>query len=77
MELLLHNESDRYYHEKFSFGHFDYVTALADQSLVMNLYKVHNMPALQPELHVQFEYQLEGEYLAITKDKQYAALLTA
>ena len=50
---------------------------LADQSLVMNLYKVHNMPALHPKLHVQFEYQLEGEYLAITKDKQYAALPTA
>ena len=50
---------------------------LADQSLVMNLSKVHNMPALHPELHVQFEYQLEGEYLAITKDKQYAALPTA
>ena len=50
---------------------------LADQLLVMNLYKVHNMPVLYPELHVQFEYQLEGEYLAITKDKQYAALLTA
>ena len=49
---------------------------LADQSLVMNLYKVHNMPTLHPELHVQFEYQLEGEYLAITKDKQYAALPT-
>ena len=50
---------------------------LADQSLVMNLYKVHNIPTLHPELHVQFEYQLEGEYLAITKDKQYAALPTA
>ena len=50
---------------------------LADQSLVMNLYKVHNMPALHPELHVQFEYKLEGEYLVITKDKQYAALPTA
>ena len=50
---------------------------LADQSLVMNLYKVHNLPALHPELHVQFEYQLEGEYLAITKDEQYAALPTA
>ena len=46
---------------------------LADQSLVMNLYKVHNLPALHPKLHVQFQYQLEGEYLAITKDKQYAA----
>ena len=50
---------------------------LADQSLVMNLYRVHNLPALHPKLHVQFQYQLEGEYLAITKDKQYAALPTA
>ena len=50
---------------------------LADQSLVMNLYRIHNLPALHPKLHVQFQYQLEGEYLAITKDKQYAALPTA
>ena len=50
---------------------------LVDQSLVMNLYKVHNLSALHPELHVQFQYQLEGEYLAITKDKQYVALPTA
>ena len=39
---------------------------LADQSLVMNLYRVHNLPALHPKLHVQFQYQLEGEYLAVT-----------
>ena len=50
---------------------------LADQSLVMNLYKVHNLPTLQPKLHVQLQYQLEGEYIAITKDKQYVALSTA
>ena len=50
---------------------------LADQSLVMNLYKVHNMPALHPELHVQFEYRLEGGCLAITKDEHCAALPTA
>ena len=50
---------------------------MADQSLVMNWYKVHNLLALHPKLHVQFEYQLEGEYLANTKDKQYAALPTA
>ena len=43
----------------------------------MNLYKVHNLPTLHPKLHVQFQYQLEGGYLAITKDKQYAALPTA
>ena len=50
---------------------------LADQSLVMNLYRVHNLLAQHTKLHVQFQYQLEGEYLAITKNKQYAALPTA
>ena len=50
---------------------------LADQPLVINLNRVHNLSALHPKLHVQFQYQLEGEYLAITKDKQYAALPTA
>ena len=50
---------------------------LTDQSLEMNLYKVYNLPALHPELKVQFTYELEGEYLAITKNKLYAALPTA
>ena len=42
---------------------------LADQSLIMNMHRVHNLSALHPKLHVQFQYQLEGEYLAITKDE--------
>ena len=50
---------------------------LTDQSLEMNLYKVYNLPALHPELKVEFIYELEGEYLAITKNKLYAALPTA
>ena len=50
---------------------------LAGQSLVMNLYKVYNLPTLHPQLNIQFQYQLEGEYLAITKDKQYAVIPTA
>ena len=50
---------------------------LTDQSLEMNLYKVYNLPALHPELKVEFTYELEGEYLAITKNKLYAALHTA
>ena len=50
---------------------------LADQSLVMNLYRVHNLLALHPKLYVQFQYQLKGVYLVVTKDKQYAALPTA
>ena len=50
---------------------------LTDQSLDMNLYKVYNLPALHPELKVEYIYELEGEYLAITKNKLYAALSTA
>ena len=50
---------------------------LTDQSLEMNLYKVYNLPAVHPELKVEFTYELEGEYLAITKNKLYDALPTA
>ena len=50
---------------------------LTDQSLERNLYKVYNLPALHPELKVEFTYELEGGYLAITKNKLYAALPTA
>ena len=47
---------------------------LIDTSLQMNIYRVHNLPTLHPELKVQFTYQLEGKYLAISKDGIYAAL---
>ena len=50
---------------------------LTDQFLEMNLYKVYNLPTLHPELKVEYIYELEGEYLAITKNKLYAALPTA
>ena len=50
---------------------------LTDQSLEMDLYKIYNLPALHPKLKVEFTYQLEGEYMAITKNKLYAALPTA
>ena len=50
---------------------------LTDQSLEMDLYKIYNLPALHPKLKVEFTYQLEGEYLAITKNKLHAALPTA
>ena len=35
---------------------------LIDQSLHMNLYKVHNLPMLHPTLHVHAQYELEGSY---------------
>ena len=50
---------------------------LTGQSLEMDLYKIYNLPALHPKLKVEFTYQLEGEYLAITKNKLYATLPTA
>ena len=49
---------------------------LTDQSLEMDLYKIYNLPVLHPKLQVEFTYQMEGEYLAITKNKLYAALPT-
>ena len=49
---------------------------LTDQSLQMDLYKVHNLPALHPDLKIQFSYELEGEYLALSKAELYAALPT-
>ena len=50
---------------------------LTDQSLEMDLYKIYNLPALHSKLKVEFMYQLEQEYLAITKNKLYAVLPTA
>ena len=47
---------------------------LVDKSLQMDLYKVHNLPALHPKLNIQFTNQLEGKYLVIGKHGLYAAL---
>ena len=35
---------------------------LVDESLQMNLYKVHNLPLLHPDLEIEVIYDLEGEY---------------
>ena len=47
---------------------------IIDTSLQMNVYRVHNLPTLHPELKTQFTYQLEGKFLAVSKDGIYAAL---
>ena len=47
---------------------------LIDRSLQMNLYKVHNLPALHTKLGVAAEYILEGEYLAVDQHGLYVAL---
>ena len=50
---------------------------LVDQSLHMNLYKVHNLPMLHPTLNVHVQYELEGPYLATMKDGMFISLPTA
>ena len=49
---------------------------LDDQSLHMNLYKVHNLPMLHPTLNVHVQYELEGTYLATMMDGMFISLAT-
>ena len=50
---------------------------LIDQSLHMDLYKVHNLPMLHPTLHVHAQYEIEGSYLATVMDSMFITLPTA
>ena len=47
---------------------------LVDQSHHMNLYKVHNLPMLQPTLHVHAQYEIEGSYFATVMDGMFITL---
>ena len=50
---------------------------LVDQSLQMNLYKVHNLPMLHPTLNVHAQYELEGAYLTTLMEGMFVSLPTA
>ena len=50
---------------------------LVDQSLHMNLYKVHNLPMLHPTLPVHVQYEIEGSYLATVMGGMFITLSTA
>ena len=50
---------------------------LVDQSLQMNLYKIHNLPMLHPILHVHAQYELESSYIATVMDGMFVMLPTA
>ena len=50
---------------------------LVDQSMHMNLYKVHNLPIIHPPLHVHAQYEIEGSYLATVMDGMFITLPTA
>ena len=49
---------------------------LVDQTLYMNLYKVHNLPMLHPTLQMHVQYEIEGPYLATLMDSMYITLPT-
>ena len=50
---------------------------LVDQSLQMNLYKVHNLSMLHPTLNVHTQYKLEGSYLVPMMEGMFIYLPTA
>ena len=50
---------------------------LVDQSLQMNLYKVHNLPMLHPTLNVHVQYELEGTYFTTLMEGMFISLPTA
>ena len=50
---------------------------LRDQSLQMDLYKIHNIPVLHPTLSVHAQYELEGAYLATLMEGMFVSLPTA
>ena len=50
---------------------------LVDQSLQVNLYKVHTLPMLHHTLNVHAPYKLEGTYLAMLMEGMFVLLPTA
>ena len=48
-----------------------------DQSLEMNLYKVHNLPMLHPRLNMHAQYEIEGMYLATLMEGMFISLPSA
>ena len=50
---------------------------LIDQSLQVNLYKVHYLHILHPTLNVHAQYQLEGTYLTMLMEGMFVSLPTA
>ena len=49
---------------------------LINQSLYMDLYKVHNLPMLHPTLQMQVQYEVEGPYLSTMMNGMFITLPT-
>ena len=49
---------------------------LIDLDSSMTLFKIYNLPIFNHDIGKSFEYRLEGNNLAVTKDQNYFAVLT-
>ena len=49
---------------------------LIDLDSGLNLYKIYSLPIYHPDIEKLLQYELEGNYLAVTKGNKYATLLT-
>ena len=49
---------------------------LVDQTLYMNLHRVHNLPMLHPTLQMHVQYEIESPYLATLMGSMYITLPT-
>ena len=47
---------------------------LTNQSLEMNIFRIHNLPLVHPEYHVSAKYKIEGDYIAVGKKGMYVTL---
>ena len=47
---------------------------LVDVSTDLDLYRVHNLPAVSVETQISVKYVLEGNYFAITKNRDFVAI---
>ena len=47
---------------------------LVDKSLIMNVYKVYNLPILHPTLQKTFCYSVAGQYVALSSDSDYVTI---
>ena len=47
---------------------------IIDSTLELNIYRIHNLPAIPPGHKIATTYLLEGDYFAIGKHRVYAAL---
>ena len=47
---------------------------LTDQSLEMNIFRIHNLSLVHPEYHISAKNKIKGDYIAVGKKGMYVAL---